>query len=226
MGTQTVDQLTGLVVKGVPPNFKPVTFKAAKGKIAVALATPEKESSGGILLPDGAVDEVFTNVGRVIAVGEGIDDVKVGDVGLVEPYVGTYLEGFAGYDVVCFLGDEGSRGVCDVVDYHDHLLAVVEGIDSDMPSLKPLGTKMLVRFEGRKEQEGVIFLPSAAQKSSNVAVVMEVGSKVTGFKPGDVVLLRSGSVTRLELADKFESYYKAKKGHLGFVDEEGVYATV
>jgi chaperonin GroES len=54
--------------------------------------------------------------------------------------------------------------------------------------MRPLGSRILIR-KSMEEQEGVIIAPDSAQKTSDVAEVVAVGSEAEDCGPGDEVII-------------------------------------
>jgi chaperonin GroES len=57
-------------------------------------------------------------------------------------------------------------------------------------AIQPLHDRVLVRRLGTKVvKDGLIWIPDIAQENTKTGIVMAIGPKVRGVKPGDEVLL-------------------------------------
>lgn len=68
-----------------------MTIKPLENKVAIKFVEEEKEEAtkSGIVLPDTAKKDEKPQQGEVIAVGKGVEDVKVGDVVVFDRFAGT-----------------------------------------------------------------------------------------------------------------------------------------
>lgn len=88
------------LVDGVGGEQRPVAKKrfVPVGDYVAIHAIRDKETPGGLQLPDGSVGSVTTPRGRVVAVGPDVKQVKEGDLMLI---IGTTTVG-----KIWFMGDE------------------------------------------------------------------------------------------------------------------------
>lgn len=57
--------------------------------------------------------------------------------------------------------------------------------------MKPIGTKIAVVMNSRKEEEGGIVLPEKSRKTENIGTVTAIGEEVKDIKVGDKVYIES-----------------------------------
>lgn len=209
-------QLTGLVLDGQVPEFKPVPFKSYEGKVVVACAK-ESEKIGEIWLTDETKDRMFTDLGLVVS--SGCDDVVPGDEVIVVPYSGTFVSNCLGYDIVRFLGSESMGGFTDLPRLEELIMAKIEE-----KRIRPIKNRVLVRRDIPSESVGGILIPKTAMRlPSGVAEVLEVGPDCKTAKAGATVMMRNGGVAvGVEFGPVWEERYGAEKGCLAFISEDDI----
>lgn len=193
-------------------------------KLVVAVhCTDEPESF--LWTDDDVGNRGFTDVGTVI--GSGCDGLSVGDVVIVAPRSGKYVQNFraGGWVYTCarFLGDDGVGG--EAREY-DPLMMVWATVDMDALKINPKGGRLLVKRDSYATSYGNLALPDTVGNRSGKAVVLEVDEGVPDVKVGDTVVCHAGSFDRASVPDELAKAYEADSKDLAFIGIGSVYAIV
>lgn len=216
------DRLQLAVDVGEPPDFGAFRrYQLRPGKVMVAMVCV-RERVGALLLTDEEAGRTRPDVGWVVGVGAGVS-LAVGDLVVVDPYAGKWIEGCCGWGLVRFFGDESVDGVVTIPPWWDQVVAVMETGER----IRPTGTNVLIGIRPVDVvSEGGILIPDFARQREGTARVLEVGSLVTEVAVGDEVVYHMGGLQKVEYGRDVARAYGIDEGDLGLLDQENIYCVI
>lgn len=204
------DPLRGVVQLPVRPfsaNWQACScLKPAKGIVYVEMS-PYEEKRGELFLSDETKQRDRADCGVVLACGyERGDDipprdmeVRPGDVVLVEPYRGTWLQN-------CSFGDYAAEGWVRVyglasgswdevheTSWNDAIMAVIDEYQTKT-KIKAVGKWLFIERDVLQESVGGVLLTDRGQKQSGMATVLSAGAEAQkqGFEEGQRIQFPPG----------------------------------
>lgn len=174
-------------------------FKCFPGKVAVLMSVPCL-SVGQIALPDEVSEQMRSDVGKVVGVGEGVDDLHLGDEVCVRYRAGMDVEDLEIGDYYS-PGETRLYGCAGGGSWDDPFLGSIvrparvaywECVLFKM-DLKAVGRNVILELDELKDTEGSIFLPDSAVYREPVCKVVSVGSLCKDVKVGMRVVVHQGA---------------------------------
>lgn len=159
-------------------------LEAVVGKVVVEML-PEARQIGLIQLPDNVQGVLRPDVGVVLAVGPGVDDLEPGDMVVVRPYDGTWVEGFE-----C----DGYKAKGQVRIYGAYHPYSGESLRCDWSESIPVrireeqmlavSNNVIIRRTPLIQQQSGLLLPDAEKYRDCMATVVSIGAKALVDVPG------------------------------------------
>ena len=196
----------------LPSSF--TTLRPLKDMVLVKTADSEKETQGGVLLPDAAQRKPTS--GDIADVGPDVKGLKKGDTVLYSKFgIGATDVKVAGTEY-CMLRE------CDVIGIMSTAAARIE----DVPQMKPCQDRVLLRVEEAADATaGGVLLPSSAKEKPTIAEVVtcgpgkeEDGEHVdVKLKPGQKVVFFKWAGEKMNMPDGTEYNVIPERDVLGTI---------